>query len=299
MWLLCTVASAVFLGMYEVFKKLALRNNAVMPVLFLTPVLCSLFFLPFLILSRTHPESIQDSLFYVGQLHGTDHLYILLKSAIVLTSWGLAYFAMKNLPITIASPIKSTQPMFVLIGAFIVFGERMNGWQWAGALIALFCLFLYSRIGEKEGISFVHNKWIWCLIAAVLTGAVSGLYDKYMMRHFDRMAVQIWYTIYQIGLMLPIMAVYAYHNRVKGSGFKFRWSIIGLSLFLCISDFLYFYALSIPDSLISVVSPIRRSGVIVPFIAGAIFLKERNIKEKALLLTGVLLGILCLYLGSI
>lgn len=318
MWLLCTVASAIFLGMYEVFKKLALRGNAVLPVLFLTPVCCTLFFLPCLLLSRLCPETIQDSVFYVGALSGTDHLYVLLKSAIVLTSWCLAYYAMRNLPITIASPVKSTQPMFVLVGAFIVFGERMNIWQWAGALVALFCLFFYSRVGEKEGISFRHNKWLWCLIAAVLTGAVSGLYDKYMMRHFDRMAVQIWYTLYQIGLMLPIMVAYFRHERKMEAsaaeagtpvsvpphnlgipgGFQMRWSVIGLSLFLCVSDFLYFYALSIPDSLISVVSPIRRSGVIVPFIVGAFFLKEKNIKQKALLLSGVLIGILCLYFGS-
>lgn len=312
MWLWCTIFSSIFLGLYEVFKKLSLRGNAVLPVLFFTPVICTLFFLPCLILSRLNPEMMQNTPIYVGQISGTDHLYILLKSAIVLISWGLAYYAMKNLPITIASPIKSTQPMFILIGAFIVFGERMNGWQWAGALIALVCLFFYSRIGEKEGISFVHNKWIWCLIGAVIVGAISGLYDKYMMRHFDRMAVQIWYTFYQILLMIPVMVIYIIHqhkliNEGNGSetgaawlgGFQWRWYIIGLGLLLCISDFLYFYALSIPDSLISVVSPIRRSGVIVPFIAGALFMKEKHIKEKGILLVGVLIGILCLYFGSI
>ena len=312
MWLWCTIFSAIFLGLYEVFKKLSLRGNAVIPVLFLTPVICTLFFLPMLILSRTNPELMHDTVFWVGRLSGTDHLFVLLKSAIVLTSWCLAYYAMKNLPLTIASPIKSTQPMFVLIGAFIVFGERMNAWQWTGALVALVCLFFYSRIGEKEGISFVHNKWIWCLIGAVLVGAISGLYDKYMMRHFDRMAVQIWYTFYQIVLMIPILAVYIGRQRrlvAQGrgeafgigwlGGFQWRWSIVGLGLLLCISDFLYFYALAIPDSLISVVSPIRRSGVIVPFIIGAALFREKNIKQKALLLLGVLLGILCLYFGSV
>ncbi len=308
MWLLCTVASALFLGGYEVFKKMSVRNNSVLTVLFLTCICCTLVFLPAFVLSRLCPEMMAGSLLYVGQLHGTEHLYVLLKSCIVLLSWTLAYYAIKGLPITIAAPIKATQPMFVLLGAFIVFGERMNVWQWAGAIIALTCLVFYSRVGEKEGISFVHNKWIWCLIAAILTGAISGLYDKYMMRRFDRMAVQFWYTAYQIFLMIPIMLVYM-HNERKHTpsgdgiaclgGFKWRWSIVLLSLFLCASDFLYFYALSIPDSLISVVSPIRRSGVIVPFLAGAIFLKEKNIKEKALLLLGVLIGILCLYFGSL
>lgn len=311
MWLLCTVASALLLGGYEVFKKMAVRNNSVLTVLFLTSVCCTFAFLPAFVLSRLCPDMMTGNLLYVGKLSGVEHLYVLLKSCIVLLSWTLAYYAIKGLPITIAAPIKATQPMFVLIGAFIVFGERMNAWQWTGAIVALTCLVFYSRVGEKEGISFAHNKWIWCLIAAILTGAVSGLYDKYMMRRFDRMAVQFWYTTYQIFLMIPIMFFYIRHQRklagkrmaptegIAGlGGFQWRWSIVLLSLFLCASDFLYFYALSIPDSLISVVSPIRRSGVIVPFLAGAIFLKEKNIKEKALLLLGVLLGILCLYFGS-
>lgn len=310
MWLLCTVASALLLGGYEVFKKMAVRNNSVLTVLFLTSVCCTLAFLPAFIMSRALPETMADSMFYVGQLSGVEHLYVLLKSCIVLLSWTLAYYAIKGLPITIAAPIKATQPMFVLVGAFIVFGERMNAWQWTGAIVALTCLVFYSRVGEKEGISFKHNKWIWCLLAAILTGAISGLYDKYMMRRFDRMAVQFWYTAYQIFLMIPIMFFYIRHKHklakkqapIEGiaslGGFQWRWSIVLLSLFLCASDFLYFYALSIPDSLISVVSPIRRSGVIVPFLAGAFFLKEKNIKEKSLLLLGVLLGILCLYFGS-
>lgn len=310
MWLLCTVASALLLGGYEVFKKMAVRGNSVLTVLFLTSVCCTLAFFPAFLLSRFCPDMMSGSLLYVGKLSGVEHFYVLLKSCIVLLSWTLAYYAIKGLPITIAAPIKATQPMFVLVGAFIVFGERMNAWQWTGAIVALTCLVFYSRVGEKEGISFAHNKWIWCLIAAILTGAVSGLYDKYMMRRFDRMAVQFWYTAYQIFLMIPIMFFYIKHQRKLAKnqtpsdgiaalgGFKWRWSIVLLSLFLCASDFLYFYALSIPDSLISVVSPIRRSGVIVPFLAGAFFLKEKNIKEKALLLLGVLLGILCLYFGS-
>ncbi len=301
MWLVYTVTSAIFLGFYEVFKKLSLRGNAMIPVLFLTPVLCSLIFSPALIMSYLCPERLEGSVFLVGKLSGTDHLYVMLKSCIVLISWSLAYLAIKNLPITIASPIKSTQPMFVLIGAFLVFGERMNAWQWAGALLALFCLFMYSRVGEKEGISFVHNKWIWCLFAAVLTGAVSGLYDKYMMRQFDRMAVQVWYTIYQSVLMVPVLLIYLIHKRhatKPQTDLEWRWSILWLALFLCVSDFLYFYALSIPDSMISVVSPIRRSGVIVSFLIGAVFFKEKNIRQKAVLLLGVLAGILFLYFGS-
>lgn len=66
------------------------------------------------------------------------HRYIILKSVIVLSSWILGYFGMKNLPITIVGPINATRPVMVLVGALLVFGERLNLYQWIGVLMAVF-----------------------------------------------------------------------------------------------------------------------------------------------------------------
>ncbi|MDP4276375.1 MAG: EamA family transporter [Bacteroidota bacterium] len=299
MWLLCAFASALFLGLYEVNKKMGLDNNAVLPVLFLNTVFCSLFFLPVLLLSRYEPDLLKGSLFYVAPVSTETHLYILLKSVIVLISWGTAYVAIKHLPITLVGPIKSMQPATVLLGAMLVYGEQLNLWQWLGVSVALVCFFLYSMAGKKEGVSFWSNKWVWFLFVAVLTGAVSGLYDKFLMRHFDRMAVQVWYTIYQIGMMLPVLLIFWFPKRHLSAKFEFRWSIVAISFFLCLSDFLYFYALSLPESLVSVVSIIRRSDIMISFTAGALFFHEKNIRTKGFILIGVLIGMFLLYLGSL
>ena len=60
------------------------------------------------------------------------------ESVIVLSSWILGYFGMKNLPITIVGPINATRPVMVLVGALVVFGERLNFYQWIGVLMAVF-----------------------------------------------------------------------------------------------------------------------------------------------------------------
>jgi len=299
MWLFLGFASALFLGLYDVNKKLSLTKNAVIPVLFLNTIFCSLFFLPTLLLSRFAPEWIEGSIFFVAKVDFQTHLYILLKSVIVLISWGSAYIAIKHLPITLVGPIKALQPALVLLGALLVFGERLNLWQFSGVLVALICFFLYSLAGKKEGISFWTNQWVWFLFLAVFSGAISGLYDKFLMGKFDRMAVQVWYTIYQIFMMLPILLIFWYPKRKTGTQFQFRWPILGIAFFLCLSDFMYFYALSIPGSMISVISVIRRSGILVSFAAGALIFHDRNIKTKALILIGVLLGMYLLYLGSV
>ena len=299
MWLTFAFISATLLGMYEVFKKMALEGNAVIPVLFLNTVFCSLLFLPVILLSRFCPEMMQDTLVYVPKVSFETHLFIILKAVIVLASWIFAYYAMKHLHITIAATIKASQPVLTLLGALLVFGERLNLYQWIGVTIAIISFFMLSSAGKKEGISFVHNRWIWFIVLATITGSMSGLYDKYLMSNgFDRMTVQVWYTYYQMVIMFFILLFLWYPHRKKTTPFRWRNSIFLISLFLVVADFVYFYALSFPDSMISIVSMARRSGVVVSFVFGVFFFREKNIKDKAIDLILVLIGMYFLYLGS-
>ena len=151
MWLIFAFISAALLGMYEVFKKLALNNNAVLPILFLNTVFCSLLFLPAVLISRFAPEVLQDTLFFVPKADFVTHLYVMLKAVIVLSSWTFAYFAMKHLPITIAGTIKASQPVLTLLGALLIFGERLNLYQWIGVIVSIISFFMLSSAGKKEG----------------------------------------------------------------------------------------------------------------------------------------------------
>lgn len=303
MWLLLAFLSAALLGCYDSFKKESLSGNAVIPVLFLNTVFCSLIFLPLIILSHdTH--LLDQSIFHVASGGWEVHKYILLKSCIVLSSWIFGYFAMAHLPLTIVGPINATRPVMVLVGAMLVFGERLNGWQWAGVMLAIISFFLLSRSGKREGIDFRHNRWVFFLVVAALLGAVSGLYDKFLMADpadggvgLDRMMVQSWYNIYQMAMMGAVLFIVWWPRRAR-SPFRWRWSIIFISVFLSAADFAYFYALSLPGAMISIVSMVRRGSVIVSFLFGAVVFHERNLKAKAFDLALVLLGMVCLYIGS-
>ena len=298
MWLILGLISAVLLGSYEVSKKVSVHKNAVVPVLFMSIFVSSLILLPFLLISRLHPEALQGGIFFVPKVDLKTHLLILVKSTIVLSSWLFAYFAMKNLPLTLAAPIKATQPVLVVLGGVLIFGEQLNALQTGGIVITLISFFMFSLIGKKEGYSFATNKWIWFIIMATITGAMSGLYDKYLMQQFNHMTVQVYYTFYQVIMMGIITFTLWYPIRKKSTPFQFRWSIVFISILLVSSDFVYFYALTLPESLISVLGTIRRGGVIVPFIYGAIVLKDRYLKLKMIDLIGVLIGMLLLFLGS-
>lgn len=298
MWIILALISALLLGTYDVSKKVSLHDNAVIPVLTGSVIISSLILLPFLLLSRFAPGVLDGGIFYVPEVEFKTHLLFVIKALIVLTSWLFAYFAVKHLPLTLAAPIKATQPVWVVLGGVLIYGEQLNFYQWAGVILTLFSFFMFSVIGKKEGFSFRSNKWIWFIIIATLTGACSALYDKFLLREYHHMAVQTYYTFYQAIIMVVILLVLWYPTRQKTTPFQFRWSIVFISVFLMAADFVYFYALTFPDSLISVVGTMRRVGVVVPFIYGAIVLKDKHMKMKIIDLIGVLIGMLLLFLGT-
>lgn len=324
MWLVLAFVSATFLGFYDTSKKASLRGNAVLPVLFLNTVFSTLIFSPFLLeyiggfgwfsgsfldtapfSGDTHSletQQLTESTFSSG-LHFTlsvlqAHMLVVLKAFIVLSSWICGYFGLKHLPLSIVGPINATRPVLVLVGATLIFGESLNLYQWIGVLLTIFSIFLMSRAGKKENIDFKSNKWILCLAGAVLMGAVSGLYDKFIMKQLSPMFVQSWFNFYQMLIMAVICGLLWYPRRYQGTPFVWRWSIPLISLFICIGDFAYLTSLNDPDSMISVVSLVRRSSVIVSFACAALIFKERNLRAKAIDLGLILLGMAFIWMGT-
>ena len=304
MWLIWAFTSAALLGFYDVFKKKSLKDNAVIPVLFLNTLVCSLIFLPFIVFSACGWLD-AGSMFHVPQAGWDAQKYILLKSCIVLSSWIFGYFGMKHLPLTIVGPINATRPVMVLVGALLVFGERLNAYQWVGVALAVLSFFMLSRSGKKEGIDFKHDRWIYFVVLASLLGAVSGLYDKYLMASpenggvgLDRMVVQSYYNLYQCGMMAVMVLLLWWPRRKQTTPFRWDWCIILISVFLSAADFVYFYALSLDGAMISIVSMVRRGSVVVSFLFGAMVFREKNLRSKVVDLALVLLGMVFLYLGS-
>ena len=301
MWLILAFVSATMLGFYDASKKASLKDNAVLPVLLLNTIFSTLIFSPFL------ADYISGSGWFAGgfldtasgyENELTAHLMVVLKAFIVLSSWICGYFGLKHLPLTIVGPINATRPVLVLVGAMLFFGERLNIYQWIGVLLALLSIYLMSRAGKKEDIDFKSNRWIWCVATATLMGAISGLYDKFIMKSLNPMFVQSWFNLYQMVIMTVICGLIWYPTRHKTTPFRWSWTIPLISIFICLGDFAYFTSLSDPESMISVVSLVRRSSVIISFICGVIVFKERNIKAKLIDLAIILLGMAFIWIGT-
>lgn len=294
MWILLAVTSALCLGFYDIFKKLSVDGNNVLVVLFLNTLFSSLLMAPVIVTGLAEG--------YIGlgeSLIG--HARIMIKALIVLSSWLLGYFSIKHLPLTIAGPINASRPVMVLVGAILIYAERLNLWQWGGVALGFFSLFFISRIGMKEGLSIKGSKWVWMAIGAAFMGAVSALYDKWLLGRYEPLEVQAWYSFYQFVIMGITIGLILRGHRMRGeevTPFRWRWSIVFISLFLTAADIAYFYALSLPGSMIAIVSMIRRGSVIVSFFYGVIALRERHVKAKLVDLCVLLVGLSLLVGGS-
>ncbi|MBR5835641.1 MAG: EamA family transporter [Bacteroidales bacterium] len=319
MWLLLAFVSATLLGFYDASKKAALKDNAVLPVLLLNTLVSTIIFSPFLLDTLVGNDwfsgSIVDTAPFAGSLDlPADpqwasgifaghpllkaHLLVVLKSAIVLSSWIAGYFGIKHIPITIVGPINATRPILVLVGAMLCFGERLNWCQWIGVFLSILSIYLMSRSSKKENIDFTRNKWMLFVAIGTIMGAISGLYDRFIMQELSPIFVQSWFNLYQLFMMGIVCLTAWYPTRKKTTPFHWSWAIPLIAIFVAAADFAYFNALSRPEAMISVVSLIRRGSVLISFACGVIIFKERNLKAKIFDLLLILIGMIFVYFGS-
>ncbi len=289
-WILLAVGSAVGLGFYDVMKKLSVRDNNVLGVLWLNTLFGTLLLSPVIVGALASGQTGPGP-------EPASHAYIALKALIVLSSWIMGYFAIKHLPLTIQGPINASRPVMVLVGAVVIFGEQLNALQWAGIVLGFASLFFISRLGAKEGFSLKRSRWLWLSVGATVLGAASALYDKYLLTRYEPLQVQAWYSMYQFVLMSVAIAAISRGNR--GGRLQWRWTILGISVFLTAADMAYFYALSEPGAMVSVVSMIRRGSVLVSFGYGVVVLREKHVRAKLVDLGVLLVGLGLLVAGSV
>ena len=296
-WILLSLLSGVFLGLYDIAKKSAVRDNAVAVVLLLNVVTAALIWTVPVLAAGWQPAP-DDWLAPLRYVPARTHGLLMLKSIVVGASWSCAFFALKHLPISIATPIRATSPLWTVIYAVAAMGERPSVYQWVGIVIVVSAFIAFSRVGAREGIRFHRDRFVALMVAATLLGAGSALYDKYLLQteSLSPLVVQAWFSIYLVPVMLPL-AIRWWRQERSQKPFQWRWSIPLIALCLLIADFAYFQAVSAEGAMISVISPLRRAAIVIPFMFGILSLREKNWRAKAPCIVAILIGVALLSRG--
>jgi transporter family protein len=298
MWILFGILSSVFLGFHEIFKKVSLNHNAVLPVLLFGSVASALIFLPFLVISHIFPGFSNRAGVLIPAAGMTAHLMFLLKSVIVSLAWLFGYFSVKHLPVTLLAPLNASGPVWTMLGAMIIYGERMNGLQWTGVAISLGSYYVLSIGGNVRGNETKDRRWIIFAFLSIIFNSASALLDKYLVKAYDRIAMQAWFSVYTALIFLVILFLIWYPVRYSTAPFIWRWAIPLIGVILVAADFFYFRALSYEHSLVSVLIIVRRASAVIVFAAGAVYFKETSLRRRGLVLAGVLTGVALVIIGS-
>lgn len=287
-WFSLIVVSALALGVYDLCKKHAVRDNSVMPVLFFATLCGSVFFLAATWLEGTAAAS--------AACTARQWWLVFLKSAIVASSWTCAYYALRELPISIAAPVRATSPLWTFVGGMWLFHEVPSVGQGL-AMLAIFCgYWWFSVLGRLEGFSWRRDRGMHLMLAATLLGAGSALYDKYLLATLaiPRQTVQFWFSV---DLVLILGAAWLARSAFGHQRpFQWRWSIPATGVLLIVADYAYFSAVSQPDVHIAVLSLVRRCSCLVTFVAGVCVFHEKNVARKAAALALILAGVVALAL---
>ena len=288
-WVLWILASAVFLALYDIAKKASVRDNEVLPVLLCSTCFgCLAYLVGITALGRLGAilAAVDARVILLG----------LLKSAIVASSWVFTFCALRTLPVTIATPIRSSAPALVFLVALVLYGEIPTWIQGVGMLLVFAGYCTFSWAGRHEGIDFFHNKAVGLAVVGAVLSAVSSIWDKYVFQ-VAASPVEATQLVFQVGLV----AVYGVSLLVRrcflpspstGSfAFAWRWTSPFVGVLLCLSDWLLFTGLSLPGTPISVCSLMRRFSVAITFVLGALFFHETNLARKSVALALVLAGI--------
>ena len=293
MWLYLGLLSALFLALHNLCKKHAVVNNDVIPVILGTLLAGLLYLTPFFIISKLDTDLALKIGFYIPSISLQTHGFIFLKSCIMASSWMLAFSALKYLPITIVTPIRSAGPFFTFIGAILLYNEQPVFLQWIGFFVIIFSVFLYSKVGKKEGIVFKKNKWIYAIIGATFLGASSGLYDKFLIQYvnLNPQTLQFWFCFYTSLILIVILAGLYFFKIINPRTFQWRWSIPAVGILLQTADYFYFKALQNPEALIMLLSAVKRSQILIAVLVGGVIFKEQNKRKKLIPLLGIMLGV--------
>ena len=166
-------------------------------------------------------------------------------------------------------------------------------------MILIFAGYLiFALSGKLENIDFKRHKGVHALLLGTLLGAAAALYDKYLLNtiKIPPQTVQFYFSINLVLVLGLNLLAWKIFPKNKPLEFKWHWSVAATGILLIAADFCYFYAVSLPDIHISVVSLLRRSNCIVSFALGAFIFREKHLVKKFIAMLLILFGVALLAL---
>lgn len=302
LWIWLVLLYGVFKGLREICKKKALQVSPTIEVLFVYSLITFLFLIPDI------PN--------VWGMEPKYYIFVAIKSLVIFIAWMCGFKAIKHLPISLYGVLDLSQVGFAITFGVVILGESMSVFQMIGFVLVCAGLLLlkwwpFSKEKAAGGAPGepVKPKFVILAILCCLFNAVSGLMDKLLMSRISDSQLQFWYMLFLVLLYLGYYLV----SRIPVGGrllgekigntsklslrraFSNKWIWI-LAILFVIADRALFIANGMAESRLTVMTLLKKIGVIVTIAAGRFIFKEKDILHKLIcaiiILTGIFLGTL-------
>ena len=277
-YIVFTVISAIFLSLYDFFKKVSVREKKdIYEILFFytgVAFLCSFIFVK---------EAFNTDIKYIG--------FTFLKSSVISMSWFLTMKAVSKLDLGIVTPFSMLGTIFTTLMAWLCFGQEIGIVQLGGCLIILVGLLLISRLNkdkkeEKEN----DYRYLLLLVVAAFLSSISAMIDKTVLTNgVSKGSVLFWFFFFLMSIYFVVCMIR--NKKIEFKNLKTNYWVIFIGLSIFLADFFYYQAVAIEGVYLSMISIIRKLSSFLSVVLAGFFLKEDNLIKKILILLLMFVGL--------
>lgn len=276
MYILTAVLSAFFLSLYEISKKKALVKSSVYETLFFY---CFGGFLISLIFIST---ALSFSLMDISLL--------LIKSGIIFLSWTFITKAVDKLDVSVVGPFGLLTTVLVIIFSAILFDETIGLSHILSMLFIGGGIILLTQLEKKEK-KGIELKYIIYLVVGTSLSAISALMDKHFIagRNMDYKGIMFWFFLFLsiFYLVIYVLKDKKIHFKKFGSNYWLIFAAMGLFA----SDLAYYVSIGMVDAKLSIIAILKKLSVVISTILASVFLHEKNLGKKLIILLIMLIGV--------
>lgn len=279
MWVIYALLCALFLATSDALAKRILETEDERWVAWIRISLAAPFLLPFLFFT---PVPALDRTFWIAT-----------AAALPLEILAILLYirAIKISPLSVTVPFLAFTPIFLVVVAYLVLGERPGSRQLLGIICIVAGGYLLNVRASKEGLlgpvrAVFREKGSVLMLLVALIYSVTSTLGKLAINHSGPVFFgAIYFTLVTVAFSPFVLAG---NGRPRP---RWRWGLLGVGLFYGLMALFHYLALSMTQ--VAYMISVKRTSIIFSVVYGWLLFRERDIGERllgsAVMLVGVVL----------
>ncbi len=293
MWIAFGLTAGIILGFYDFWTKKSMDRNNVIIIVLWSSLFGMLAWSSVIAIDYKNPIFLAS----IAKLGLKDQTLIFIKSLAMTLSWLMAYYSVKALPMSFSGAVRASGPLWTLIGGLLLLQEIISLAQFFLICVSIAAYYALSQVGKKEGISVLKSKPVFMMLVATILSAITTVYDKYLIQNIGIPPITIQIVSAFQRFIIAIIIYSIYNKKLKSNiTWTFYIPLVGVSW--VVAEYIYFLAIMQVESNVTYLSIFRRTSLVIGFILSAIFIGEKNVKQKSLIIFIIILSTILLILEN-